>query len=484
MSSFQERRLSLGGATRMGAPDWSKFVSSTQVTDADAAALRMYDDADADAVGQLIQKGSNGRELGAAALRVLASVGDAAALKYTCDLVQDALLPDVAARGALLFSAPEVEEDVLTGEQPPAAPGPGPAGLPSSMSLSMSMAGGLKLQLAPFVHASNHDDAVVEAKALYLASLLLSVSGDHPEQEVEMKTVLGKVCKMLDRHSGAALSSTQTALQALSVLLRSAHIRQAFDDRAGVSLLLDVLDTSSPSSVFASLGSDPQYHAMLCTWLACFYGPAAGRVGQPGLATLVRILRSEARSRVLRLCVSTIRIVLSDVRSQGALCEAAIEAKLPKTLAQVAERQSGNDKELESDMDWLNETLSRNFKVLTTFERHEQDLLSLKLSWSMIHDELFWRENALKFDHNNFSSVKKLIELLGSDNEETVAVACSDIGFFVQYFPNGKVIVSQNGGKSAVMKLLSHPSVKVQKQALSACSKIMVTNWESFSAAK
>jgi len=57
-------------------------------------------------------------------------------------------------------------------------------------------------------------------------------------------------------------------------------------------------------------------------------------------------------------------------------------------------------------------------------------------------------------------------------------VACNDIGFFVQFYPNGKKVVETLGAKPRLMALLAHGSPEVQKHALLAVSKLLVGQWE------
>lgn len=150
-----------------------------------------------------------------------------------------------------------------------------------------------------------------------------------------------------------------------------------------------------------------------------------------------------------------------------------------KLLESLKGKKAIKDEDLLEDIKWVQETLQENFRVLTTFERHQQELLTEHLTWSStVHSDLFWKENARKFERNDFDSIKKLIVLLGSPDETTCAIACSDIGRFVQYYPNGKLIIEQLGGKKATMELLQHESLEVQKQALKTCSKIMISHWD------
>lgn len=71
-----------------------------------------------------------------------------------------------------------------------------------------------------------------------------------------------------------------------------------------------------------------------------------------------------------------------------------------------------------------------------------------------------------------------LIDLLESDDSKTVAVALFDLGEFVRFYPNGKHIAKRLGAKKVAMKLMTHESPDVQKQALQCISKMMVNKWE------
>ena len=65
-----------------------------------------------------------------------------------------------------------------------------------------------------------------------------------------------------------------------------------------------------------------------------------------------------------------------------------------------------------------------------------------------------------------------------SSRLQVVAVACYDLGEFVRFYPNGKSLVKNLGGKDMVMKLIEHDNLEVQREALQCMSKIMVNQWE------
>jgi len=62
-----------------------------------------------------------------------------------------------------------------------------------------------------------------------------------------------------------------------------------------------------------------------------------------------------------------------------------------------------------------------------------------------------------------------------------LAIACHDLGCFIQYHADGRKIVSSMGAKTPLMGLLTHADPQVQKHALSTTQKLMVMNWEMLS---
>jgi V-type H+-transporting ATPase subunit H len=66
-----------------------------------------------------------------------------------------------------------------------------------------------------------------------------------------------------------------------------------------------------------------------------------------------------------------------------------------------------------------------------------------------------------------------------SHDEDVASVACFDIGEFVRHYPNGKMIAKQLGAKDAIMKLIEHENIELQRNALNSVSKMLVQNWEA-----
>merc|ERR1740121_1552109 len=103
---------------------------------------------------------------------------------------------------------------------------------------------------------------------------------------------------------------------------------------------------------------------------------------------------------------------------------------------------------------------------------------------------MFWAENVLKFESNDFRPLKLLAALLrdGVDNT-TLAVACHDVGEFVALHALGKKKAADLGVKERVMQLMGGESSdpgqrEVRREALLCCQKIMLNKWQDVEAAK
>ena len=67
---------------------------------------------------------------------------------------------------------------------------------------------------------------------------------------------------------------------------------------------------------------------------------------------------------------------------------------------------------------------------------------------------------------------------LGSPNPTVQAIACSDLGEFARFYPNGRSVVKHLNVKPVVLALMDSEEPEVQRHSLLAVSKMMVNNWE------
>ena len=127
----------------------------------------------------------------------------------------------------------------------------------------------------------------------------------------------------------------------------------------------------------------------------------------------------------------------------------------------------------------LSKLLHDNYKELSRWEVYENEVSSGNLEWGVLHSEKFFKENCRKLegDDGNFDILKQLIILVSCEDEDVASIACYDIGEFARYYPNGRHIAKRLGAKNAIMNLIEHDNIDLQRHALQAVSKMMVQNW-------
>ena len=235
------------------------------------------------------------------------------------------------------------------------------------------------------------------------------------------------------------------------------------------------------------------YELTFSMWTLSF---AAGAkplfVAANAVSALVDQVTAAPREKVVRISLATLRNLVTldltatqaenddaDRATAAAVTNLLIGLGLPKTLANMLER-SWADKDVASDVEEVYGVLMANYRELSTFERWQTEIATKQLKWGskLVHCDKFWRENAKGLEKGDFGNLKALIALLDSMDAETVAVACYDLGEFVRFYPNGKALVKNLGGKDQVLKLIEHPNAEVQREALQCMSKIMVNQWE------
>jgi V-type H+-transporting ATPase subunit H len=93
---------------------------------------------------------------------------------------------------------------------------------------------------------------------------------------------------------------------------------------------------------------------------------------------------------------------------------------------------------------------------------------------------MFWRENVTRLNEKDHFHLRRLIELLRTSQDPLVlAVAAHDLGQYVRHHERGKKIVTDLGGKTRVMELMSHSNQEVRYQALLSVQRLVSHPWQS-----
>lgn len=147
-------------------------------------------------------------------------------------------------------------------------------------------------------------------------------------------------------------------------------------------------------------------------------------------------------------------------------------------LEQMENEEKIDDEELKGSVKNLLNNLEKSVKILSSFERYEQEIKSSKLIWGPCHNESFWKKYSNKLEDDNYKLIRSLINLLDSNDPETVAVACYDIGEWSRFYQDAKSVIEKLNGKYKMMKLIDHHDPEVKKNALNAVQKVLVKNWK------
>jgi V-type H+-transporting ATPase subunit H len=81
----------------------------------------------------------------------------------------------------------------------------------------------------------------------------------------------------------------------------------------------------------------------------------------------------------------------------------------------------------------LEDVLEKNYRILSSFEKYVKEINTNTLRWGPCHSENFWKENVKRFEFDDFKYVNKLVELLQSEDAQTRAISCYDLGEFCRF---------------------------------------------------
>jgi len=316
------------------------------------------------------------------------------------------------------------------------------------------------------------DCYIADKAAWILSDIIGNTSRFFKEEEV---TELVSLLTTRPRSPCSDLGS----LEAMANLMKSGSFRVLVWSQPGVEELV----------LKADLPDAHVYKSVFCLWMISFDKKLMQDIkNNKKVQGIVRKLREIlARSRVekvVRLCLTVLRNVLSD----KAFSEEIVEQGILQAVQQL-EFEKWRDTELYDDIRDMAMLISVEVNEMSNFDRYERELQTGKLAWGYIHSSKFWQENVNKFEENNFSALTKLAAFLQSDETDltTLAVACHDIGEFVALHPLGKKQVARLNVKDRVMQLMSKedPSYReVRREALLSCQKIMLNKWHDMDKAK
>lgn len=154
---------------------------------------------------------------------------------------------------------------------------------------------------------------------------------------------------------------------------------------------------------------------------------------------------------------------------------------LPFVAKRIETEDFKGDADIVADLQLIHAKLGQVYEDMSSFDEYASEISSGMLEWSPVHrSDKFWRENVERLNEDRHKLVKILIQLLETASDPTVlAVAAHDVGEYVRHFPKGKDIIEKLGGKTYIMRHMSHKTPEVKYEALVAVQKLMTQNYSS-----
>jgi V-type H+-transporting ATPase subunit H len=313
-----------------------------------------------------------------------------------------------------------------------------------------------------------------------------------------LDAVTGWIVSQLKNQTGLLVG---LCIPALSALMEATETRRLFSQSSGIKYLARQLRVgvkgSRTKSEIGQSSVQQLYELAYCMWNLtyelnpCY--PVRCDFAKDGnaISALVYLVSVAPREKVVRVALSALVncATCTDDESPAPAGTNKYDGKhflgemiacgLMKSIDNLKDRQF-TDPDIIMDVDTLHKLLAENYREMSRWEVYKNEVESGHLQWGSTHTEAFFKENARMMEgpDGDFSLVKTLIALVGSQDEDVAAIACYDLGEFVRHYPNGRSIAKRLGAKDLVMPLIEHDNVELQRHALQCVSKMMVQNWE------
>ena len=268
--------------------------------------------------------------------------------------------------------------------------------------------------------------------------------------------------------SGQYRASQVGVLDGLLNLLKHDSYRMSVFEVFGTMEKILAVSVETPAAL---------YKALFCIWVSSFNDEVLGKILAKRADTLVALLTSTFTDcrveKILRMALSVVKNLLAS----PSIAETLVESGILHAI-QPLEYEKWRDSELYDEIRSAAGKIAHETTKHSNFDRYEKELATGQMRRGFIHSEKFWLENFSNFERDNFAPVQRLINLLGSSDPITQAVACHDLGEFARLHPSGKRMVAKLNGKNVVMSLMTSANRDVAKEALLCTQKLMLNQWD------
>ncbi|GBE82511.1 ATPase V1 complex subunit H [Sparassis latifolia] len=324
-----------------------------------------------------------------------------------------------------------------------------------------------ELPYGPLLQILESQDSFVQLKSTQILTVLLS-SESSPLSPQQLSPFLNALASFVSSDSP---HKRDIAVQCLEAILPRTECRKAvWANPPIIAGLIEIL--------MQSPGPQTSYQVCFCIWLLTFEQEIAEQINRrlDIIPLLTDVAQAAVKEKVIRVIVATFRNLVS--KAPAANLPAMLVAQLLPFAKNLCARK-WSDEDIVEDVQYLRDELNARFESLTTYDEYSSELISGHLSWTPVHEsDLFWKENAEKLNNKDHEQLKMLIALLKDSRDPVVlAVAAHDIGQYVKHYERGKKMLTDLGGKTRVMELMSHDNPDVRYQALISVQRLVSHPW-------
>ncbi|KAG9226035.1 hypothetical protein CCMSSC00406_0008697 [Pleurotus cornucopiae] len=323
-----------------------------------------------------------------------------------------------------------------------------------------------ELPYVPLLRCLDTQDEFIQLKTTQILTVLLSTDPSPISQHLQ--PFLRTLSALIQSQSS---NRRDVAVQSLEALLAKRSTRNAVWAQPGIiSGLIEILKQRP--------GPQMSYQVVLCLWLLSFEQEIAENIQKKYdvIPLLTDVAQGAVKEKVTRVVVATFRNLVTKAPSPN--LPAMLVAELLPFVKNLCTRK-WTDEDIIEDIQFLKDELTANFQSLTTYDEYTSELSSGHLSWTPVHEsDDFWKENATKLNDKDREQLKILVKLLIDSSDPLVlAVAAHDIGQYVKHYERGKKFVTDLGGKTRVMDLMTHEDPDVRYRALISVQQLVSQPW-------
>lgn len=318
----------------------------------------------------------------------------------------------------------------------------------------------LNTELVGKVPKKDENAFVIRTYALLLGALLSHRDLKTSKSIISVKKSFRDI--IIEQLLRVDLKSTSLGLEGLKRFLVVEENRELFIEKDGVKLLVQRLQEANKLSQ-----NDTTYHILFCIWALSYSPEGANQLSTNDFVSILgRMLSAQSVKSETEIIVRLMVAIITQLTPNIVFIGSAYDNDVLRYLNSYQNKQY-SDKELKENISKALTELRKQQQHLSLWDKYVREVKSGVLRMTVSHKaEQFWKDNIERFGEHNFEILEDLRNLLTSDDEETVIVACHDLGEFAHRSPVGRIKLDEIHAKTAVMQLIDHKSPAVQREAL------------------